>query len=334
MNKGQLGILGDPSQFGEFVVNGHRPRLHKSDKDGYGDPLVVNSFLLKREWEALDATIIRMIKLRLNGIADLRARGLVWNTSLASYSAQWRVASEKVRPSVDMDGEAQAVQDRVDKTSASVPIPIIHMDYMIPRRQLLVSRAAGADIDTLEAGETAAAVAEEAERMLFDGNTTVVIGGNSISGYTTHSDRDTDTAANYGGGDFGTVGNPYATLLGMVSALAAKRYHGPFGFYVSAAQYEQCQQYFTDGSGQTDKHRIEAHPKVEFLKPSDFLSTEAILVQLTANVIDLAMAQDATNVEWESPDGFSLFFKTYMALAPRLKSDYEGNLGVAHATSA
>ena len=319
-------ILSNPEEYGAFVVNGRRPEFNDSG-------LAVNSFLLKREWEQLDASIIRMVKLRMNAINHLRARGLVWNTSLAAYTAQWRVASEKVRPSVSMDGQTQADSDRVDKKSYAVPIPIIHQDYMIPRRQLLVSRASGAEIDTLEAEESSASVAEEAERMLFDGNSGVVVGGNTIYGYTTHPSRDTDTAANYGGGDFGTVGNGYKTMSGMISALATKRYHGPFGFYVASAQYEQLNAYYTDGSGDTDLQRIEAHPKVEFCEPSDFLTTETIGVQFTRNVVDLAVAEEVQNVEWESGDGFSLFFKIYMALAPRLKQDYEGNLGVVHATT-
>ena len=90
----------------------------------------------------------------------------------------------------------------------------------------------------------------------------------------------------------------------------------------------------TDGSGDTDLMRIIRHPKVDFCEPSDFLSTEVVMPQLTRNVVDLAVAEDVQNVEWESGDGFSLFFKVYLAQAPRLKQDYAGNLGVAHATSA
>ncbi len=320
-------VLANPEDFGQFVTNGRRPEVDASG-------LVTNSFLLKREWEQLDATIIRMVKLRQNGINHLRARGLVLNTSLAAYTNQWRVASEKVRPSVDMDGQTQAVGDRVDKKSYAVPIPIIHQDYVIPRRQLLVSRASGADIDVLEAEEAANAVAEESERMLFDGDATIVVGGSTIYGYTTHGSRDTDTAANYGGGDFGTVGNGYKTISGMIGALAAKRYHGPFGVYVASAQYEQLNAYYSDGSGQTDLQRILAHPKVDFCEPSDFLTTEVVMPQLTRSVIDLVIAEEVQNVEWESGDSFSLFFKVYLAMVPRLKQDYAGNLGVAHATSA
>lgn len=320
-------MLTDPSQFGAFVLNAKRPEFVANSN------IAVNSFLLKEEWSELDRTVIEMIKLRQNGIADLMGRGLTHNTTLAALTVRWRVASERVRPAVTMDGRSATVMDRVDKKTYEVPVPIIHCGYEIGRRELLASRNLGADIDTLEASEASASVAEESERILFDGSAGIVVGGSTIYGYTNQPQRDTATAAAYGGGDFGTVGNGYKTMVGMISALAAKRYHGPFGCYVSSAQYEQLNTYYTDGSGQTDLDRMIAHPKVDFVKPNDFLTTEMVMPQLTKNVVDLVIAESLRNVEWETPDGMGLFFKVYQALAPRLKIDYAGNIGLAHATS-
>ena len=44
--------------------------------------------------------------------------------------------------------------------------------------------------------------------------TAIVAAADSIPGYTTLSSRDTDTAANYGGGDFGTWGNDQLRVFG------------------------------------------------------------------------------------------------------------------------
>lgn len=320
-------MLTDPTQFGAFVMNVKRPVFRVNSN------FAINSFLLKEEWSELDRTVIEMIKKRQVGIGDLISRGLVHNTTLAALTVRWRVASERIAPAVTMDGRSASVSDRVDKKTYEVPVPIIHCQYEIGRRELLSSRNLGGDIDTLEASEAAASVSEESELMLFDGKASIVVGGSTIYGYTTQPQRDTATAAVYGGGAFSTVGNGYKTLLGMVSALAAKRYHGRFGMYVSSAEYEELNVYYTDGSGQTDLERMEAHPKVDFVKPSDFLTAEAILIQLSKNVVDLVIAESIRNVEWETPDGMGLFFKVYQALAPRLKIDYDSNIGLAHATS-
>ena len=187
--------------------------------------VVVNSNLDKREWAELDREIYAMVKLRRNALADLTTDGLTKPISLAVILAQWRAATERPAPSINIDGESAANADQTDRKTYSVPVPMFRTDYSFGARQLMDARAAGQSIDTFEAGEAAEAIVEAQENMLFNGESSVVIEGNSIPGLTTFSARDTDTAANYGGGDFGTVGNGYTTILGMVTALAALRYH-------------------------------------------------------------------------------------------------------------
>jgi hypothetical protein len=310
----------------QFITNSKRPVLEND--------IVTNSLLDKREWAGLDAMIVKMVKLRLNGIADLRSAGLVQTTSLAEMVRQWRVASERIRPTVNMDGRSQAAKDRTDKKTYGVPVPLIRADYEIGRRELLASRAVGADIDATEAGEAGEAVAEEAERILFNGNTEVIVNGNGLYGYTTLPARDTATAAAYGGGDFGTISNIKPTFTGMLSALSAKRYHGPFGCYIANTQYHQMLENFTDGSGQTALDRVLALPQISFVKPSDLLADGVtVMVQMTANVVELVEALPLENREWESGDGQSLYFAVMAAMAPKLVTDFAGYAGIAHATA-
>lgn len=296
---------------------------------------VANSFLDKREWAELDRAIYEMAKLRRNGVQDLLGRNLVKRTTLAEMLSQFRMASERIRPSVNMDGRSRADRDRTERVVRSVPVPIIRTDYEIGRRELLASRKLGSPLDTFEAGEAASAVAEEQERMLFLGDATVVVHGASIPGYTNLAARDTGTAAAYGGGDFGTISNIVPTFLGMLAALAAKRYHGPFVGYVADAQYHEMLDVYTDGSGQTALARATSLPQILEIKPSDFLTaSHVLLVQMTPNVVDLVIGMDIENREWMSPDEQALYYAVLAASAPRLKTDYAGNAGIAHATGA
>jgi uncharacterized linocin/CFP29 family protein len=309
-----------------FVTRSRRPQMNKAG-------LVTNSFLDKREWSALDDAIIRMVKLRQVGVADLRARNLWKTTTLAEMLSQWRVASEKVAPSVNMNGSSQANKDRVDKKTYGVPIPILRSDYSIGRRELLASRSLGSPIDTMEAEEAAEAVSEKLENILFNGYTGIVVQGNYIYGYTTLPARDTATAAAYGGGDFGTISNIFPTFSGMLTALSAKRYHGPFGCYVANTQYNQMLAVYTDGSGQSALQRVLTIPEIEFIKPSDQLSDGVtVMVQMTGNVVSMIEALALDNREWESGDGMELYFAVLMAGAPKLITDYAGYAGIAHAT--
>lgn len=312
-----------------FVTNSRRPQFA-------GDSaLATNSVLDKREWAELDSSIVRAAKLRLNGINDLRTAGLVRQTTLATMLSQWRVASEKVAASVTMDGRSATNLDRIDLKTYSVPVPIISSDYRIPLRVLLASRRLGEGIDVTEAVEAAASVIEQEENILFNGYSGVVVGGNTIYGYTTISARLSDTASNFGGGDFGTNTNIYPTFTGMLGGLAARRYHGPFMGYVAPTQYAQMLAVYSDGSGQTALDRVRNLPQIVDVKPADVLAdTGVLLVQMTENVVDLVVALELENREWESPDGAAANFKVMAAMAPRLKTDYAGYIGIAHATGA
>ncbi len=297
--------------------------------------LSVYSLLRKQEWEELDAAVISMVKLRLNGIQDLRDNNLVQPLGgLGTMVSQWNVASEKPLATVSMDGRTKGNRDRVDKKLYGVPVPIIHDEYEIGARELEASRRLGDALDTTEAQESAATVAETLEDMYFNGNTGIVVGGSGVYGLTTLSGRLTGTAASFGGGDFGTISNILPTFTGIMAGLAARRYYGPFGFYLANTQYFQMLAFYTDGSGQTALARVLQLPQIKFVKPSDHLADGYLTgVQLTKNVVDLATALDVTNREWTSGDEMSLNYKVLMAAVPRLKVDYAGYTGIAHATA-
>jgi len=333
----------------DILMKGRRPLVQKNaegklemvcNAEGYPavikrGELMVHSLLRKQEWEELDAAVIAMVKLRLNGIQDLRENNLVQPLGgLGTMVSQWNVASEKPSATVSMDGRTAGNRDRVDKKLYGVPVPIIHDEYQIGARELEASRRLGDTLDVTEAQESAAAVAEELEDILFNGETSVVVGGSGIFGMTTLASRLTATAAAFGGGDFGTISNILPTFTGILSGLAALRYYGPFGFYLSNTQYFQMLAFYTDGSGQTALARVLQLPQIKYVKPSDHLADGALTgMQLTKNVIDLATALDVTNREWTSGDEMSLNYKVMMAAVPRFKTDYSGHAGVAHATA-
>ena len=85
-----------------------------------------------------------------------------------------------------------------------------------------------------------------------------------------HPNRNSDTAVNFGGGDWGTIANIVPTIQGMINAANADRRYGPFVLYVSSTQYNQAAlTYYTDGSGQTPLDRILAMPQIEAVKQLD-----------------------------------------------------------------
>ena len=339
-----LTVTQDANEIANFITNSWRPDWWNKDGvpvDKHGRPLVdqnklaTNAFLNQEEWQTLDKAVYARGKQRLNAYQDLVDAGLTRPSTLASVYSKWRVSSERIAADVTLDFRTRLASDRTDKKTYGVPVPIISAGYTLGRRELMVARATGQQIETFEAEEAAAAVIERAEDILVNGNTNVVVSGGSIPGYRTLAARDTGTAAAYGGGDFGTITNIYKTFVGMMSALAAKRFYGPFNCYIHNTQYHEMLEVYSDGSGQTALERVEAIPAINSVKANDLMGTagELLMVEMNSNVVDLEIAMTLENRRWESPDGSAMFFVVMMSAVPRLKTDYAGAAGIAMATA-
>jgi len=64
-------------------------------------------------------------------------------------------------------------------------------------------------------------------------------------------------------------------------------------------------------------------------------NVKLLLVAITMIASYTLTAQNgvAINTDGTAPDGSAMFFVVMMSAVPRLKTDYEGNAGIAHATS-
>lgn len=332
-------LMSDP---GMNAVRGARPIVNRKTGQVHiitPRGLKVNSALRKDEWESLDARVVRAAVQRLNGVQHLRDLGLTKDEgSIGTLLSQWNTVSEMTAPDVNMSGRTAVGKDRQDFNLTGVPLPVIAKAYDIGARELAASRNNGAALDTSHAEASARVVAEKQEDILFNGYSSINFQGFTIYGYTTHPNRNTDTATNYGGGDWGTVGNPEKTVAGMIGAANGDRFFGPFYVYAATTQYNQASNLFnTDGSGDTGADRIRRLAGVAGFFPGDFLADGVvILVQMTADVVDWAFVPgfELVNLEWTSGDGMTDMFKVLTVSVPRIKADYGGRSGVVHATGA
>lgn len=293
-----------------------------------------NALLRKDEWEELDDAVVDVARVALNGIADLVNNGLVrplggLGTTISTYEQLGDMDDANISMDAIVDGD----DDRVTFTPQSIPVPIFHKDFSLGLRHLLSSRNMGESLDTTQARTATRKVRDSMEEVLFNG-TTKDLGGFKIYGYTNHPKITADTAANFGGGDFGTAGNGYKTIVGMVNRLGALGYSGPFGCYVSRTQYGQLLNIY----GSNDKSELavilQSVPELRFIKPGDRLTDGVTsLVQLTSDVVDLALAQDIAVVQWEEKGGMLARFRVMACAVPRVKFTAAQKTGVAKATS-
>lgn len=326
----EINVYSTPGEIADFVTNTWRPAsFDKSGEHAFNarGELVANAFLNREEWEALDSTIIARAKQKLGIWGDVMGAGLKTTTTLAEWYSKWRVASERVAADLNMDFETQEDEDRTDRKTYGVPIPIISARFSIGRRELMTARATGASIETFEAAEAAAAVAEKAEIILVDGDTTQVVQSSTISGLRTLTARYTANAD----GDFGTLSNIYPSFRKAIAAMAALRYRGPFNVYMAVDQYHEMLEYYSDGTGQRALDRVLALPQISSVKDNDLMTAgQFIMLQMSKDVIDIREALPLETRRWESPSGSRLHFVVLMAAVPRLKTDYAGYAGIAH----
>lgn len=299
----------------------------------YAQEIRANATLRKDDWISLDTALRNIATIRLNGIADLQNAGLIYNAGdLGSTVAEWQTGSDMTPASVTMSGEAKNEKDRQEFGLAGVPLPIIRKDFTINQRTLLSSRRSGAGLDTTQMQVCTRLVAEKSEYILFRGDSNS-LGNYSIYGYCTHPSRNTGTLGVDWGATTPSGQGIVNDVLRMIAASEAARHYGPFILYVPGDYMNNLRNDFKTNSDKTILQRLLEIDVISQVKVSDQLAADnVVLVQMTADVVDLAVAQDMTTVNWASGDGFSNSFAVFAAWVPRIKPDYDSRLGITHFT--
>lgn len=339
-------IVTAPSQVGGMLVNhsgqidvsGARPWVENGQTyinvNGKAYAIQTNGLLQKDEWISYDSTVRRITEDRLVGIADLQSAGLVYNAGdLGSTIAEWEASSDMTDAEANMAGVTMTEKDSMAFQLAGVPIPVIRKDFTVNIRRLLASRRVGASIDTMQAALAARKVAEKSEEMLFNGLSSLGnVSGYTVYGYTNHPNRVTGSVVDYT--DTATVSGAdiVDNVLAMISAAEGKQHYGPYNLYIPSNFWSRLRADYSDNKGDnTILERIEAIPQIRKVAVADRLTdSNVVLVQMTAEVVDLAVAQDVTTVQWERGDGMQTNFAVMAAWAPRIKADYASNLGIVH----
>lgn len=305
-----------------------------------GEPaMVVNSLLTEDEWAEVESQVLAAARYPLRVVNDFRARGLVSRLGgVGSLEARWYTSSEITAATVNMTGRGRSERDLPEMLQSGVPVPVIFKEFSIDWRTLEASRRLGDGLDMTGLIEATRVVAEGYEGIVAGGNTAVTLNGRPIYGLRTHPNRATDTAANYGGGDWGTLSNIVPTIAGMVNAANGQYNYGPFQVYVSQTQYNQAAlAYNSDGSGQTGLERIEKLAMiagVSSLPATTLADGEILLLQMTPEYMELAEAIGMQVREWSTADGTESIFKVMVIGTPKIKARYGNQTGIVHATGA
>lgn len=319
----------------DIRVNG-KGQFVRVNADGQPS-MVVNSMLMENEWMEIDRVVLAAQRYPLRVVNDLRSRGLTAPLGgVGSLEARWYTSSAITRATVSMTGRGRSDRDLPEMFQDGVPVPVIFKEFSIDWRTLEASRRLGDGLDMTALVETVRVVSEDLENLVVNGNTTVQLNGRPIYGLRTHPKRKTDTAANYGGGDWGTQVNVLNTVRGMIQAANAQNNYGPFVLYVSQTQYNDAAlARYTDGSGETPLDSVLKLPMISDvipLPPNTMPDGEAELLQPTPDYIEFAEAMGIQVREWTSGDGLESMFKVMTIATPKIKARQGNETGIVHVT--
>lgn len=338
----EIQILNAQSEEGaEEIFGGGRPTAsHKTSgvvRLNTSTPQVThNSLLRKDEWRELDSQIMEATMQELRVVSDIKGAGLTQSMSIGTLLSQWSVGSRMGTPTVNMTGQTVAERDRVEFDTAGVPVPVFSIEFQMGMRQLIAARKMGNALDFTHVYEATRSISEGLENMAMVGIPDLTFGGATIYGFLNHPSRTTDTAGNYGGGDWDTITNIVPTVSGMISAANANHHYGPFALYISQTQYNQAALNFYDATGDRPVDRLAKMDvgSVRSLPAETLPAGQLALVQMTRNVVDWGEAMPIQALEWKAQDGMSVNFKVMTVATVRLKADSNGKVGVYHATGA
>ena len=319
--------------------------------NGIPIPVANATSLRKDEWLQLDRVVIKAARQRLRAWSDLAAANNFGGfNGMSKMVLEHETMSDPGEAVVDMDGLTEGRTDAPKFQLQGLPLPITHSDFHFSSRRLAVSRNTGTPLDTTMAEAAGRRVAEMIEKTLIGVTTGVTYGtaadyglAPTVFGYTNYTNRNTKT-------DLTTpdATNPEAVLkdvLEMRDQLYADNFFGPFVLYYSTAYDEFLDNdYFRTGStaiSRTLRERLEAVDGITAVRRLDYLTAAAagkafsmIMVQMTPDVASAVNGMDITTVQWESVGGMRLNFKVMAIQVPQIRSDYSGQCGIVHATTA
>jgi uncharacterized linocin/CFP29 family protein len=305
--------------------------------DDFGTMNVNAALLQYDEWKDIDRTVIEVATQRLVGIGDLQSRGLTHPLgSIGQTISLWDKSSDMTQADVDMSGVTEGEEDTPAFDTDQVPVPVVHKSFRVNLRRLEASRRFGESIDVMASSIASRLVAERSEQMLFGGSPIQVEGG-VIYGYTNHPDRTPVTMDTVW--TSATPQEIVQDVQAMLQAARNDRHYGPFCMYIPGGYETRLDDdYLVGDAGEgitvttkTIRQRILELQGISEIKVADFLTANnVILVQMTRDVVDLAVAQDITTVQWSTNGGMTERFKVMAIWVPRLKSDYDGRSGIVH----
>lgn len=292
-----------------------------------------NATLSKDEWKIIDDAVSMAARERLSVVADIRSRGLTRTipNGMGKTVLETQRMGDITPATISMDPSRKSEADRPEFDIINLPLPVIHKDFFFTARQIAVSRNSRTPLDTTMVALAGRRVAEEAEKLVLGTSGSYSYGGGTVYGLTNFPDRLTatltaPTASNW------TPQLFIEEVLGMRQKSTDALNFGPWTLYLSPDwDLYLDSDYSATYQGGTLRTRLLAIDGIQRVVTARYLTGfQAIMVQMTSDVIEEIIGMDITTLQWETNGGMEVHFKVMAIMVPHLRADINGNTGIVH----
>lgn len=293
--------------------------------------------LMKDQWMQMDQAVVRAARPGLRVWGDIVGAGLTYNVpnGMSITVIQHQSMTDAGEATLSMDALRETNRDRVLYDIVNLPLPIVSSDFSFSLREILVSRNQRLPLDTTMVEQATRKCVEQIEKLTLGVTDSYSYGGGTIYGLTNHSDRITKTLTLPTDASW-TPETLVNEVLDMIQSLQDIFFNGPYGVWVSPSWTKYLDaDYSSTYGGKTLRMRLTDIDDIRFWRKADYLTGyQVLVVQLTPDVIQAVTGMRLQTIQWDSHGGLQKNFKIMGIMVPRLKSNSDGNTGIAHGVGA
>lgn len=254
---------------------------------------------------------------------------------LVSYFPQ---VSDSGEVTVTMDGRKTGRSDQALIKYAGTPVPIIGSEARFGWRQAAVNRKGAVMLDTITIENHLRKGAEKLEDMVLNGESTVVVGGNTIYGLRNHPSRNTGTHG-FDLNSTATGANWLTAFKQIIDLLIADNAFGRVTVFLNYSDWLYASvNEFTAGYPKTILQRLREVEQIADIVPASKIPADNIIgiagleTGAWGSILSAMPLTSRPKARQNPEDDYVI--SVMAAAAPQFRTDYDGRMPVAHTTAA
>lgn len=288
-------------------------------------------------WRRIDAratVLMRDILAVFNRLAAANTTPV----SMGDIMSYFPQISDSGEARVTMDGRDPGRSDQANVKYVGTPVPIITSDARFGWRQMEVMRKAGTMIESETIANHQRKVAEKLEDMVLNGDSGVVVAGNTIYGLRNHPQRNTDTHG-FDLNSTATGANWLTTFQKLINALVGDNAFGKVTVFLNYSDWVYASiNEFAAGYSKTILQRMREIEQIADIVPCSKVIADNVLGVAgleTGNWGSILQGMGMTTrpKARQNPED-DYVYTVLAAAAPQLRTDYDGRAPFAHLTAA